>query len=424
MTRQRPLHATRMLAALTALSCLLLPASFAWAGSAKEVQAEAADAAKQAEPIRASASPDANAPSASAPADPDPAHADHAPRIDVVFVLDTTGSMSGLIDGAKRKIWHIANGIVSEKPTPRVRFGLVAYRDRGDDYITKRFDLTENIDEVYENLQGFAADGGGDGPESVNQALHEAVTEMSWDESRSVTKIIFLVGDAPPHMDYENDVEYPEVCKVAVKNDLIINTVQCGSMNGTREVWQKIARLAEGNYAAIGQSGDMRVVSTPHDEKLAELNREIGQTMVPYGDRASREKQAFRQRRSEAAEAEVAADRASYMSAKAAPAAGEPLTGRDLTDALEGQTVSLEDVEVDKLPEKLQKMSEEQRKQYLEKQVARRAELKNKIRETQAARRQYIEKQQEAEGEKDGFDAKVLEWVREQSKRGEAPAEE
>lgn len=346
------------------------------------------------------------------------------PRIDVVFVLDTTGSMSGLIDGAKQKIWHIANGIVSEKPTPRVRFGLVAYRDRGDDYITKRFDLTENIDEVYENLQGFAADGGGDGPESVNQALHEAVTKMSWDESRSVTKIIFLVGDAPPHMDYENDVEYPEVCKIAVRNDLIINTVQCGNMGGTQEVWQEIARLAEGNYAAIGQEGDMRIVRTPHDEKLAELNREIGETMVPYGEKESREKQLARQRRSEKADAEVAADRASFMSSKAAPAASEPLADRDLTESLEADAVDLDEIEVDKLPEKLQKMSDEERKQYLEKQVARRAELKKKIQETQAARRDYIEEQRKAEGGKAGFDAKVLQWVREQTKRDGADPEE
>src|SRR5512137_2135587 len=93
------------------------------------------------------------------------------PQVEVAFVLDSTGSMGGLIEGAKQKIWSIANSVIAEKPTPVVRIGLVSYRDRGDDYVTKRFDLTDDIDMVFRNLQSFQAGGGGDAPESVNQAL-------------------------------------------------------------------------------------------------------------------------------------------------------------------------------------------------------------------------------------------------------------
>src|SRR4051812_15644493 len=65
------------------------------------------------------------------------------PKVEVVFCLDTTGSMTGLIDGAKAKIWAICNQIAGGKPTPDLKVGLVAYRDRGDDYITKVYDLTD-----------------------------------------------------------------------------------------------------------------------------------------------------------------------------------------------------------------------------------------------------------------------------------------
>ena len=102
------------------------------------------------------------------------------PRIEVAFVLDSTGSMGGLIEGAKQKIWAIANSVVARKPTPEVRIGLLSYRDRGDEYVTRMFDLTADIDTVFRNLQSFVADGGGDDQESVNQALAEAVTRMSW----------------------------------------------------------------------------------------------------------------------------------------------------------------------------------------------------------------------------------------------------
>src|ERR1035437_10107827 len=133
------------------------------------------------------------------------------PRMEVCFVLDTTGSMGGLIEGAKQKIWAIANEMISAKPTPELRLGMVAYRDRGDEYVTKTFDLTNDIDAIYGHLQSFKAAGGGDEPESVNEALQDAVRKLTWSQDRKVLKIIFLVGDAPPHMDYAGGPKYPQV---------------------------------------------------------------------------------------------------------------------------------------------------------------------------------------------------------------------
>jgi len=126
----------------------------------------------------------------------------YKPRIDVVFVLDTTGSMSGLIQTAKDKIWSIATTMASAQPTPEIRIGLVAYRDRGDQFITRRVDLSADLDSVYAALMDFHADGGGDTPESVNKALHDAVHQMSWSQDSQAYQVIFLVGDAPPHTDY------------------------------------------------------------------------------------------------------------------------------------------------------------------------------------------------------------------------------
>src|SRR5829696_3853259 len=75
------------------------------------------------------------------------------PRVEVVFCLDTTGSMSGLIEGAKAKIWAICNQIAAGTPTPDLKVGLVAYRDRGDDYVTKVHDLSDDLDAVHATLQ-------------------------------------------------------------------------------------------------------------------------------------------------------------------------------------------------------------------------------------------------------------------------------
>jgi len=93
------------------------------------------------------------------------------PSIEVMFVLDTTGSMSGLIAAAKEKIWSIANTLASADPAPEIKMGLVGYRDRGDAYITTFTDLFDDLDAVYTQLMRFQADGGGDTPESVNRPI-------------------------------------------------------------------------------------------------------------------------------------------------------------------------------------------------------------------------------------------------------------
>src|SRR4026207_567317 len=100
------------------------------------------------------------------------------PRIEVCFVLDTTGSMGGLIEGAKRKIWSIATAIVDSNPDADIRMGLVAYRDIGDDYGIKKVDLTTDIQDLYARLLELKARGGGDWPESVNEALDVAVNKL------------------------------------------------------------------------------------------------------------------------------------------------------------------------------------------------------------------------------------------------------
>src|SRR5438105_752802 len=145
-----------------------------------------------------------------------------APTVEVVFCLDTTGSMGGLIEGAKQKIWAICNQIAGGKPSPDLKVGLVAFRDKGDEYVTRVFDLTDDLDAIHGHLKSFKAQGGGDTPESVNEALHVSVNKVKWSTDNQTLRILFLVGDAPPHMDYPDDVKYPVTCKLACEKGIII----------------------------------------------------------------------------------------------------------------------------------------------------------------------------------------------------------
>ena len=334
-----------------------------------------------------------------------------ATTVEVCFVLDTTGSMKALIAGAKRKIWSIANQIIVLKPTPKVRVGLIGYRDRGDTYVTRHTDLTEDLDLVYEDLQKYQAQGGGDTPESVNQALHEAVTKQGWSKGDHVLRIIFLVGDAPPHMDYADDVKHEETCRLAARRGIIINTIQTGSIAGTREIWQQIAKRAEGGYAAIPQTGNMLVIKTPMDKELARLNVAVGKTILSYGSAAQQSAVQKKQRIAELAEDDVAADRLHYNFHTRSVVQGDG----DLIDAIAAGKVKLEAIKVEELPEPMRKMSAAERVAHVKKMSEARKLVQARIQTLLNQRTEYQKKLNT--GNADAFDAKVAEMLKEQAQR-------
>ncbi|HEY5766690.1 MAG TPA: vWA domain-containing protein [Candidatus Udaeobacter sp.] len=336
------------------------------------------------------------------------------PHIEVCFVLDTTGSMGGLIEGAKQKIWSIANEMISAQPTPELKLGLIGYRDRGDEYVVKSFSLTDDIDAIYGHLREFQAGGGGDGPESVNEALAEAIHKMPWSSDSKVLKIIFLVGDAPPHMDYPNGPKYPDLCQEAAKKDLIINTIQCGEMAETKPIWQEIAKLSEGSYVGISQSGNVAVISTPMDKELSRLNERIGDTLIPYGDSKLQAEVHAKYAVAKSAPVSAMADRLSYNSKT-----GKAVQGRgELVDALNDKTLKLDEIDQKQLPTELQKLDSSELQKRIAKTRDERADLQKQIVEVSKKREAYIQSEHKrlaAEGKGDAFDQKVTETLHAQA---------
>lgn len=334
------------------------------------------------------------------------------PRIEVAFVLDTTGSMSGLIEGAKRKIWTMMNQLADGEPRPEIRVALVAYRDRGDAYVTRLSQLTTDLDAVYATLQGFHAEGGGDTPESVNQALHEAVTSLDWSTGQHVAKTIFLVGDAPPHMDYAQEVRYPDTLRIARDRGIVVNTIQCGTMPTTTQVWQTIASSGDGRFARVEQSGGIVALATPMDDELAQLNEALAGTVVAYGDAPMRKEIEDKRERARSAPAEVAAARLSYFS-KVGDAVISGST--DLLDAVKKGITQVSELEEDALPGELRAMAPAAREAYVSDQIEIRTKLQAQITEVSGRRDAWVEAENERRaeaGEADAFDDEVLGTLR------------
>ena len=128
--------------------------------------------------------------------------------LDIVLVIDATNSMAPYIEQAKarlRQIVGVVNGLVGVDPTGRrksnVRFGIVAYKDYGDDYgldATQSLPLTDEMEKVYPFIDRIRAGGGGDEPEPIHDALRAAADpSMGWRRGRRA--VLVLVADAPVH---------------------------------------------------------------------------------------------------------------------------------------------------------------------------------------------------------------------------------
>jgi Mg-chelatase subunit ChlD len=346
------------------------------------------------------------------------------PKIDVVFVLDTTGSMSGLIGAAKEKIWSIASSMASAQPAPIIRMGLVGYRDRGDEYVTRVVDLSGDIDTMYATLMQFTANGGGDGPESVNQALYEAVNSMSWTPDANAYKVIFLVGDAPPHMDYQDDVKYPRSLAMAADKGIVVNTIQCGNETDTRRRWQEIASISHGSYFNVDQAGSAVAIATPFDADLARLSAALDDTRLYYGTKEEKAKQLAKTNATYSLHALASPASLARRAAFNASAAGvtNAIGESELVADVASGRVDIAKVEADKLPEPLQSLSVDERKKVVEENAARRETLQRQIKALADQRDEYAAKEIAASGGAQGsLDVKIYDAVREQAgKKGMA----
>lgn len=349
----------------------------------------------------------------------------NAPALEMVFVIDTTGSMGGLIEGAKQRVWGIVNEVMQSSSHPSVSIGLVAYRDRGDQYVTQVLPLTNDLDKVYSVLMDYQAAGGGDGPENVRRALADGVSRAGWSKSSAqVAQIIFLVGDAPPHDDYQDEPDTIKTATEAVQLGMIVNTIQCGQMGGTKEVWEAIAKRGQGQYFSIAQDGGVQAITSPFDEQLGELGKKLGGTFLAYGGGAGAAGETHRT--GLRASADMMEDKVATSSmpmARADRAKNKAMNSvayvGDLLQSIENGSVKLEAVKDEDLPDDLRELSPVERQQEIEKRLAARRDLRAQIMTLSKQRDEFIatERKKQTGGKQSGFDAAVAEALKAQLAR-------
>lgn len=333
------------------------------------------------------------------------------PRVEVVFVLDTTSSMTGLIEGAKRKIWSIADFIARGQPAPELRVGLVAFRDRGDAYVTKVFDLSTDIDRVFLDLRELRAEGGGDSPEHVGKALHDAIDSMSWSKDQGVMKTIYLVGDAPPQ-EYQDGFSVGTAAKKALARGIVINAIRCGGDPSTEQTFTSIAKASGGDFSSIAQDGAVAVVVTPYDAKLAALSDRLTATSMGYGSGGARRANEAKMGNAYALPAPAKADRAALLATKGKAVDGDD----DLVAAVGEGRARLEDLKDEELPAELQAVAPAARAEVVARKKAEREHVLKEIDELSRKRAEFVRAEEAKKPAGPSFDGKVRDSLKRQAR--------
>ncbi|MCU1502624.1 MAG: hypothetical protein JWM12_1978 [Ilumatobacteraceae bacterium] len=194
--------------------------------------------------------------------------------VDVLFLLDVTGSMGDEIDQLKATIADVAIQLAELPERPDIRFGMTLFRDEGDAFVTSTFDFTGDVATFEAALADVVADGGGDTPEAVDEAFAAALDRPHWRDPATAAQLVFLVGDAAPHVERDVQQAYPDSIHAAQARGVTVHVVAASATDDAAEhAFRAIAEGTGGRFvflaygaggAALGEHTD--IAATDYEE--------------------------------------------------------------------------------------------------------------------------------------------------------------
>lgn len=192
-------------------------------------------------------------------------------RLDLVFLVDATGSMADEIDKLKTTLRSISAEVSRLPSQPDLCFGLVAYRDKTDAFLLRSHDLTNDLDGFLRGALGpLQAAGGGDYPEAMNEALHDTVHNISW-RGDGATRMVVLLADAPPHLDYGGP-QYDDEMMAALGKGIKVFSVGASGLDKQGEFIQRqIAQYTGGQFVFLTYANAHDPASGPGRETVHDV---------------------------------------------------------------------------------------------------------------------------------------------------------
>lgn len=343
------------------------------------------------------------------------------PKIQMAILLDTSGSMSGLIDQARTQLWNIVNEFATttqDGKRPAFQLALYEYGKSSvsaeDGFIRQILPFTDNLDQVSEELFKLTTNGGS---EHCGQVIDRAARQLQWSDSPNDLKCIFIAGNEPFT---QGPVDYREACKTAISRGITVNTIHCGDrVAGINGKWGDGALLADGAFTSIDHNARV-AIEAPQDKELIKLSAAVNKTYVAYGTKSWRETNALRQ----------TVQDGNAIKSNSAAAASRAIAkcntlycndSWDLVDALKNKKIELKNVKTEDLPENMRKMTLKEREAHVAELAKKRTELQKKVNELGKEREKYIAAEMEKLAKKGTkvLDAAVIDAARSQyTKKG------
>jgi hypothetical protein len=336
------------------------------------------------------------------------------PHIQLAILLDTSGSMDGLIGQAKSRLWKIVNELAAAKKDGQAPQLQVALYEYGQDslpaaagYLRRIVPLTDDLDRISEELFRLQTNGG---QEYCGQVIREAVTGLQWSRDTGDLKLIFIAGNEPFT---QGAIDYKGSCREAIARGIVVNTVFCGNFQeGLQGEWKAGADLADGQYLAIDADQTPPPIAAPQDIQIARLNQELNGTYLAFGSNGAggKERQKEQDLQASTLSGEVAAQRAA---AKASPQYSN--SSWDLVDARKAGQVKLEEMPAADLPAEMKGLSAKERNDYVAAVQNKRETLQKKIATLHAERERFVADRLKNQATTNTLDSAIIGALRRQA---------
>ena len=314
-------------------------------------------------------------------------------KIQVAILLDTSSSMSGLINQTRAELWSLVNELAATERNgapPELSIALYEYGKpslgANTGFVKQLAPLTNDLDAVSEALFALHTNGGS---EYAGHVIQDAVKNLAWDKDDASLKMVFIAGNESFS---QGPTDFREAISDAAEKGIVVNTIYCGN-EGSEEYagWQEGARLARGKTMSIDHNAVVQHIASPHDAEIARLSQELNSTYIAYG-RGGNEKKARQVKQDK----NVASDmRVSVGRAKSKVSGQYRNSSWDLVDAA-SEGADIGEMEEDALPAEMQGMSKSARRDHVAKTAKKRKALARKLRTLTEKRERFVAKTRKA----------------------------
>ncbi len=213
--------------------------------------------------------------------------------IQVALLLDTSGSMEGLIEQAKSQLWQILNNLSQAERNgagPKIEIALYHYGNaevsQEAGYVQQLLPFTSDFDAVSEALFRLRTNGG---EEYCGMAIKTALHDLKWSGGEDQLRLLFIAGNEGFD---QGPVRFQKICRKAKDQGIVVNTIFCGqSLDGIQLGWQQGALITGGHYANIDHNIATDFIETPYDEEISRLNLKLNSTYIPFGEQGLNKQQ-------------------------------------------------------------------------------------------------------------------------------------